>query len=154
MQRWIAVGVVAVMLLVGGGWFARRAYQQNRPQPMWVPLPINPALPMAKRDAIIKELKTKLAEPEVLAQVSRDVGLKQKWHLASDADCARQLRESFFVRAGEADTPMGKVPSINVGVTGKSKEQAVSGEISLRLMEEVRKILGVPSPKAPRPADF
>ena len=143
MQRWIAVGVVAVMLLVGGGWFARRAYQQNRPQPMWVPLPINPELPLAKRDAIIKDLKTKLSDPQLLVKVSRDVGLRQKWQLASDEDCARQIRENFFVRPGEADTPMGKVPSINIGMTGKSKEQAVSGEIAMRLMEEVRKLLGI-----------
>jgi len=150
MQRWIAVGVVAVMLLLGGGWFARRAYQQNRPQPMWVPLPINPELPLAKRDAIIQQLKPRLSDQQLLVKVSGDVGLRQKWQLASDEDCARQIRQNFFVRPGEVDTPMGKMPSINIGVTGKSKDQAVSGAIALRLMEEVRKILGIEAPKDAR----
>ena len=58
MQRWIAIGVVAMLLLVGGGWYARHSYKQNRAQPMWVPMPINPALPLAKRDAIIQDLPT------------------------------------------------------------------------------------------------
>lgn len=144
MQRWIAVAVVAVMLLLGGGWYAHRAYKQNRPQPMWVPLPINPQLPTAKRDALIQELKTKLGDQARLVKVSRDVGLTKKWHLASDDDCAKQIRQNYFVRAGEADTPMGKVPSINIGVTGKSKDREISGEIAMRLMVDVQEILGIP----------
>lgn len=147
MQRWIAVGVVAVLLLVGGGWFARRAYQQNRPQAMWVPLPINPELPLAKRDAIIQELKTKLSEQALLVKVSQDLGLTHKWQVASDAEGARKIRDSLFVRAGEMDTPMGRVPSINIGVTGKYKEHALAGEIAMRLMADVWQILGIPAPK-------
>jgi hypothetical protein len=43
---------------------------------------------------------------------------------------------------------MGKVPAILVGLTGKNKEREVSGEIAMRLMDDVWKILGVePPPK-------
>ena len=39
-----------MMLVLGGGGYAYRNYKLNRPHPIWVPLPINPALPLEKRD--------------------------------------------------------------------------------------------------------
>ena len=84
MQRWIAAGIVAMMLFLGGSYFAYRAYQQNRPHPVWVPLQINPALPLKERDEVIKQLFTKLREKELLVKVSKDLNLKDKWNLTSD----------------------------------------------------------------------
>ena len=41
-----------------------------------------------------------------------------------------------------------KVPSINVGVKGKRKNQELSGKIAMRLMEDVWNFLGIkPPPK-------
>jgi hypothetical protein len=149
MQRWIVAGVVAMMLFFGGGLFAYHSYKQNRPAPVWVPLPFNPEqLPMAKRDEIIIKLKEKLSEPGLLTKVSEDVGLVKKWGLPTNEACAVELGRRLFVKAGDADTPMGKVPAILVGLTGKNKEREVSGEIAMRLMDDVWKILGVePPPK-------
>ena len=42
---------------------------------------------------------------------------------------------------------MGKVPAIHIGVKGKAKESEVSGEIAMRLMDDVWKILGIKPPK-------
>jgi hypothetical protein len=56
MQRWIVIGVVTMALMLGGGVFAYSAYKQNRPHPMWVPLPLNPALPGEKRLEIAMRL--------------------------------------------------------------------------------------------------
>ena len=95
-------------------------------------------------------LKTKLSDQTLLVKVSRDVGLTSKLQLASDEEGAGKIRETLFVRAGEADTPMGKVPSINIGITGKFKDRDISGAITVRLMTDVRKILGLPDPGAPR----
>lgn len=148
MQRWIAAGVVAMLLFLGGSYFAYRSYKQNRPHPVWVPLPINPELGVAKRDELINSLKTKLGTPEVLEKVSKDVGLTQKWNLPSDVECANELGKRLFVKEGDADTPTGPVPAILIGVSGKSKESGVSGQIAMRLMEDVWKILGIkPPPK-------
>ena len=151
MQRWIVLGVVAIALLAGGAWFSYPIYKQSRPHPVWVPLPINPELPVAKRDKVIDDLKTKLGERTLLIQVSRDVGLVGKWHLASDEEGARIIGERLFVKAGDADTPMGKVPAIHIGVTGNNKESGVSSEIVMRLMNDVWTILGIepPAKKAP-----
>lgn len=135
-------------LVFGGGLMAYRTYKQNRPAPVWVPLPINPELPVAKVDEIVGKLKTDLSDEELLRKVSQDVGLTQKWELASDEEGAREIARRLFVKSGEADSPMGKVPAIHIGVTGKRKEREVSGEVAMRLMDDVWKILGIkPPPK-------
>jgi hypothetical protein len=148
MQRWIVAGVVAMLLMGAGGFFALKIYKENRPAPVWVPLPINPELPVAKRDEIISKLKTELAASDRLLRVSKDVGLAGKWKLSSDEDGAAELASRLFVKEGEADTPQGKVPAIHIGVKGKRKEREVSGQIAMRLMDDVWEILGVdPPPK-------
>ena len=134
------------MLVFGGGLFAYRNYKQNRPHPMWVPLPINPELPVEKQDKIAKELKQKLCQKEVLAQVSKDLGLTNEWKLSSDEKCADELLKRIFVDVGMKDTPLGRVPSINIGIRGKEKESELSGKISMRLMKDVMHIIKPPSP--------
>ena len=147
MQRWIVAGVVAMVLLCGGGYAAIKIYKQNRPAPVWVPLPINPELPVEKRDEIIAKLKAHLGEKKLLEQVSKDVGLVAKWGLRTDEEGAVEIASRLFVREGEADTPQGKVPAIHIGIKGKRKESKVTGEIAMRLMEEVWKILGIEPPR-------
>lgn len=146
------MAVVAMILVIGGGVFAYSTYKQNRPYPVWVPLPLNPELTGEKRQEIVKELKVKLAENEILVQVSKDLGLTGKLKLPSDEDAAREIAKRLFVKLGETSSPMGgTVPSINIGVTGKTKEKAVSEEIAMRLMEDVWKILGIkPTPRKDR----
>ncbi len=148
MQRWIVLGAVMVALMFGGSFFAYQNYKQNQSQPIWVPLPINPQLPGEKRTELAKELKAKLAKPEILTQVAKDLGLARTWGLNSDAEAGEEIFRRLFVRVGDAATPMGNVPSINVGVNGKVKEKAISEKLSLRLIEDVWKILGIKgSPK-------
>lgn len=146
MQRWIALGVVAIVLLLSGGYFAHRFYEQNRPQPVWVPLAINPAMPVEKRDEMAKDLKGKLQDRVTLILVSKDLRLAQKWHMASDEAAASEIARRLFVKVGEADGPHGKVPSINIGVTGKSKDKDLSTALATRLMDDVWKALGVSPP--------
>ena len=148
MQRWIVAGVVAMLVMGAGGFFALNTYKQSRPSPVWVPLPINPELPVAKRDEIIAKLKAELSKSDRLVKVSKDVGLVGKWKLSSDEDGAAEVASRLFVREGEADTPQGKVPAIHIGVKGKRKEREVSGQIAMRLMDDVWEILGIdPPPK-------
>lgn len=135
-----------MLMFLGGTYFAYKTYKQNRPAPVWVPLPINPELPSKKRDEVIQTLKDKLSEPELLEKVCQDIQLRKKWNFDSDAEAAQDVAERLFVRAGDADTPMGKVPAILIGVNGKIKERDVSGEIAVRLMDDVWGILGVEPP--------
>lgn len=140
-----------MLLLVGGVGFAYYTYKQNYADPIWVPLPIKAELTVEKRDQIARDLKAKLGEPKVLIKVSQDLGLARKWQVGSDEAAAKELGKRLFVTAGEVDTPLGKVPSLNVGVTGKHKEREVSGEISVRLMDDVWKILGIKPPSRQTP---
>ena len=149
MQRWIVFGVVAMVVMLGGGYFAYSTYKQNRPHPMWVPLPLNPALPGEKRQEIIKDLTAKLKDEALLIQVSKDLELPRKLKLRSDEEAAREISKRLFVKLGEMPAPMGgTAPSLNVGVSGKAKDAGISGEIAMRLMRDVWKILGIkPAPE-------
>lgn len=142
------MAVVAMAMVCGGGLFAFRTYKQNLPYPVWVPLPINPELATERQDAIAKGLKVKLLEQRILVQVSKDVGLKKEWQLDSDEQCADELVKRIFVRLGDTTTKMGQVPTINVGVNGKSKDRDVSGKIAMRLIKDVYKILDIDPPLA------
>ena len=141
MQRWIAVSLIVLVLLIGGAGYGYWAVRQNRPYPVWVPLPINPEAPVAMREESARMLKSKLGEREVLIKVSKDLGLPRKWHLATDEDAAAELGRRLFVDATEV--------TINIGMAGKKKEKALTGEIVTRLMEDVKKILGVKAPAKP-----
>ena len=143
MQRWIVLGVLAAILAVGGGGFAYWTYKQNRPSPVWVPLSINPEFSEDKRQGLAKELKEKLSKPEILNQVSVDLQLAKKWNLATDQLAAQEIAKRLFVTVGEMDSPQGRGPSINIGIQGIRRDAAVSGEVAMRLMKDVWKILGI-----------
>ncbi len=137
------MGLIAMAMVFGGGLFAYQTYKQNRPYPVWVPMPINPELPTARQDAIANDLKVKLLDRKILIEVSKDVGLRNEWGLANDEQCAEELAKRVFVRLGDMDSKMGKVPSVNVGVDGKNKEHLLSEKITMRLIKDVYIILGI-----------
>jgi hypothetical protein len=135
--------MLAALLMVGGGGFAYWTYRQNRPSPVWVPLLINPEFSESKRQEVAKELKEKLSKPEILKQVSADLQLAKKWNLATDELAGQEIVKRLFVTVGEADSPQGRSPSINIGIQGTRRDAAVSGEIALRMMKDVWKTLGI-----------
>ncbi len=143
MQRWIVLGVVAMILVLGGGAFGYWTIKQNRPAPIWVPLTMKAEIPYEKRREIAKELKTKLENKEILVRVSKDLGLAGEWKLPSAEAAADELGKRLFVEAGDMDSPEGRLPSLNIGVRGKLKEKDLSGKIAVRLMDDVAKILGI-----------
>jgi hypothetical protein len=150
MQRWILLGVATVFLAVCGSGFAYWTYKQGRPNPVWVPIPLNREVPDEKRAEIADKLRENLNRSEVLNKISADLHLAKKWNMSTDEIAAKEVAKRLFVKIGEADTAMGKVPSINVGVEGTRKDAAVSNEIVMRMMKDVWKILGVkPPPEKP-----
>ncbi len=141
MQKWIVAGLVAIVIFCVGGWFAIKAYKQNRPHPVWVELAINPKLPTKQRDETIGMLMEKLRDRRILEQVSRDVGLKRKWQLATEDAAVDEIAKRLFVRPGDTQGKIGRVPALHIGLKGKRKESVVTGEVAVRLMPEVVKIL-------------
>jgi hypothetical protein len=146
MQRWIVLGVVGIILTAGGAMLALRQYRQNRPAPVWVPMPLNSEVPEEKIKALVKDLKEKLSKPEVMLKVSKDLSLSSKWSLASDDAAAKELTKRLFVKIGETEAKDGKVPSLNIGVSGPEKDREISTNITKRIMQDVWPILGIKPP--------
>ena len=146
MQRWIAAAVVALVLAAGGAYYARKIYYENMPAPQWVPIPINADRSPDEVDRVVKELKTKLTDEAVLTQVVEDLNLAKNWNLSGDSQAVAELKKRLFVKIGDMDSPLGKVPAIHVGVRGKYKERDLLDKIAERLMTEVSPILGIKMP--------
>jgi hypothetical protein len=112
-----------------------------------VPIPVNPELTTEKRQEVCEELKKALSEEELLLKVVKDLNLTKEWGMASDKEAVAEISKRLFVRPGDADTPMGRVAAIHVGVTGKGRERDLLGQIAARLMKDVFRILGLEQPK-------
>jgi hypothetical protein len=150
MQRWIGLGLLTMFLVLGGGgYFALRIYKENRPQRMWVPMPINSEIPVEEHEEIAGKIRDALMKPEVLLKVSKDLDLPKKMDLPSHEQAVLKLNKVVFVEVDEADSAMGtKIPAIHVGINGTRKNQELSGKIAMRLMDDVWKLLGIkPPPK-------
>ncbi len=147
MKRWLIVGAVTMVVMVVGAWFAYGIYKETRPSPIWVPLVVNQEMTTEKQDEIAKELRGKLLEREYLLGVSKELDLKTIWNMESDEKCADELAKRIFVKAGTHDTPMGRVPSINIGVNGIAKEKENSSKIALHLAKRVWSLLGLKAPE-------
>ena len=137
-----------MMLVCGAGVFGYWTYRQNQPAPMWVEMPINPERTDEEREKTVKELLNRLRDKTLLTKVSKDMGLAGKWKLSSDSAAADELSNRLFVKIGDTAAPIGRVPAVHVGVTGKKKELKLSGDIAMRLMDDVWKILGIKPPPA------
>ena len=133
--------------MMGGSALAYRTYQQNRATQVWMPLTINPDLPAERTDQTVNMLRQKLSEHVLLVQVSKDVGLAKKLKLASDDAAASELGKRLFVEVGKADSPLGKVPSLNIGFNCKVKEFRTMSDCVNRLSKDVLSLLGIAEPK-------
>ena len=147
MQRWIVIGLVIVVLGMGGSAYALWNYRQNRPAPMWVPMPIRAELTEEKREEIVVDLRKRISTPEILLAVSKEINLAQKWDLPTAEIAADELKKRLFVKAGDMATSTGSVPAILVGINGSRKEKQISSDVAVLLMNHVWKILGIESPK-------
>lgn len=144
MQRWIALAVVGLVLLLGGGAWGFRAYKNSRPYPVWVPLPLNDSQPEDSRKAFAKQLEAELRKPALLSTVVKELGLAAKFKVASDEAAVAELNKRIFVRLSSGTNSMGaRVPQLDVGVDGIRSEEPVVRAIVSRLMAEIDRIFNV-----------
>ena len=144
MQRWIALGVVAFVLFLGGSYFGLKAYKQSRPHPIWVPLPLNVELDKEKRDQACEQLRTYVMDEKRVQAIASDLKLANTWSLPSDEAAAAELKKRMVVRTGSMAGPMGEVPAIHVGLNGTRKEIPTTEKIVGRIMVDVKVALGGP----------
>lgn len=142
MQRWIALATVMLVLLGAGGYFVRREYNLNQPDRIWCPIPIE-KMEEADRNGLSKQLHAEMRKPARLSAIVKDLQLAAKFQVASEEQAVAELEKRVFVELGMIDTPLGaRLPSLNVGVKGIRRENALLREISARQMEDVKKLLG------------
>ncbi|HVJ47498.1 MAG TPA: hypothetical protein VM511_13995 [Luteolibacter sp.] len=151
MQRWIVVALIGAILFGLGGGFGLWTYRQNRPQPVWVPLALNESLPPEKREELAKEIKKQLLDGSAVSDAVKETGLARKLRVSSDAEAEADARKLLFVEVGEADVPStgAKVPSINIGFKSPRKSNKAYGEVAMRIMKDVWKMLGIKVPEGP-----
>lgn len=150
MQRWLLIGGAVLLLLFGIGLpTAYHLYKQGRPHPVWLPIPVNPEAPFGQTETTIRMLTAKLSDRENLMRMGRDLGLKEKWEMDSDEEVVDEIGSRLFVRRGDMDTPMGKVPAIHVGLRGTNRDREVSYAMLNALLPDVWKVLGIDPPKKP-----
>lgn len=146
MQRWMLWAVLAAVgmaLLGGGAFYARKQYYANKPDKIWVPLPLRADLSMAEQKDLAEEVDADLRKDERLREIVADLGLKGKFNVADEDAAVKELDRRLFVEVGMADTPGGRVPSINVGVRGISREKVLLHEMTERIINDVLLMIGV-----------
>lgn len=141
--------MVAVLLLGSVGSALVWNHRRNRPDKVWVPLPLSPESSDDARKTFAKQLDKELRKSSVLLGVATDVQLAEKLGLPSAEAAADELGKRLFIEVGQADSPIGKIPSLNVGVNGTSKEHAILGQIAERLMKDVKRVIGANGQPAP-----
>jgi len=146
MQRWIALATVMFVLLGAGGWYFRHDYNMKRPDRIWCPIPVD-KLEEGDRKKLADQLGRQLHDPARLAAIVKDLQLTSKFNVASEQAAVADLAGRVFVELGTADSPLGtKVPSLNIGVNGTRRENALLREISARQMDDVWPLLGMKAP--------
>jgi len=146
MQRWILLGLVGAVILLSAGAFGVWSMRQNRALEQWVPMPLNATSSKEEREQTLKEIQRLLTHDSVLQRVAKEMNLQERFGLKSSEEAVARLKSSMFVREGEFRHPMTQetFPSINIGVSGKTKERALLGEIAMRLTKETHTLLGLP----------
>lgn len=142
--------MVFVVLLAGGagiGYWKYRDYKQNKPTRIWLPIPTKPELSLEQRQEVVTLLKEKLSELPLLTKVSKDSKYAEDMGLATDEAGATDLKQRLFVEIGTAESPAGKVASINVGFSCKVKEFERMKKVTTRIMVDIGNVLGLPAPK-------
>ncbi len=147
MQRWLVIAVIGAILMGLGGGYALYTYRRNLPDKVWVPFAnLNPELTQEQRENFAGQVRKRLLDGSIMTEAVKDTGLAAKLGVASDAAAEEQARKGLFVLAGEVDTPTGRLPSINVGFDCQRKTHKAMGDLAVRLMEDVWKMLGINPP--------
>lgn len=144
MQRWILLGLVAVIILfsaaAGGVWYMR----QNRPDAQWIPMPINATATVEQREQSMEAIRQVVTQERLLLTLVKEHNLQAHWKTGTEYEAVTQLKSVIFVREGETRHPMTQevFSTIDVGMKGKRKEKDILGKIAMRLAAEIRSQLG------------
>ena len=144
------IGIVGLILLLGGGLYGYREYQNNKPGPIWVPLALKTSISMEEQNALAEQIDESLRNEKLLRQIVIDADLQDGFKQPTKEAAIEELKRRLFVKIGTADTPMGSVPSVNVGVSGTRREKKVLERAATRMIKDVWRMIGI-DPETGRP---
>lgn len=139
----MGLGILGLILLAGGGLYALNEYRMSRPGPIWVPLALKADIAQEEQEKIAEQITKSLNEEETLRKIVIDADLQTGFGSATEDAAVEELRKRMFVSTGTADTPMGKVPAINVGVDGTKGESEVLERAATRMIKDVWRMMGI-----------
>ncbi|MEP2776813.1 MAG: hypothetical protein ABJM75_15285 [Luteolibacter sp.] len=147
---WAVLTAVGLVLLGGGALYGLKEYRANKPDKQWVPLALRADLSMAEQKDLAGKLEAELRKDVQLRKVVTDLGLVKKFNVADENAAVKELDKRLFVEVGTAEAPSGApgmpgglVPSINVGVRGIHRENALLKELAMRIIKDVWRMIGI-----------
>lgn len=120
-----------------GGYFWLKNERANRPDRIWVPIPLNTELSHEQHLEFAEKLRDHLSGEEVLAKISIAVGHAQTGPFETEDAAIADLRVRLMCEVGEHHY----APSLNVGFRGKRRENAMLKELTTKLMDELQVVL-------------
>lgn len=126
MRKWLIPGIVAFVLLLGGGAFGIHVLKQNRPAPFWVKIPVRLPADGAQLEKLEKDIRQRVQSDEILVPVVRELDLARRWSLPGEDAALAELRRRVFVRFQAAGV-------LEIGLNGKRKEMATTSEVAKKL---------------------
>jgi hypothetical protein len=137
------LAVIGLLLLAGGGYYGFHQYRMGKSSPRWVPLPLRYDVPMEQQKELARQLEEKLRNDDFLKTVVVDAKLKEGFKVESEEAALEELKRRMFVKVGSFQSPTGSVPSVNIGLEGTRREQAVLDAGSMGLIKEVWRLMGI-----------
>jgi len=134
----VALGGIGLM----GGYVWLKNERANRPDAIWVPIPLNPELAHEQHLEFTDNLRKRLTEDAVLSKISIDVNHRVRGDFATEDASITDLRIRLMCEVGEYND----APSLNVGFRGVSRENSMLRELTERLMQDFNAIISTPPP--------
>ncbi|MFU8892282.1 MAG: hypothetical protein ACNA8L_01520 [Luteolibacter sp.] len=132
----VMLGCVGLM----GGYTWLKNERANRPDRIWVPIPLNTELSHEKHLEFADKLRDRLASDEILGNISHELKLLSRGNFATEEAAVTDLRMRLICEVGEYNY----APSLNVGFRGKRRENALLRELTERLMQDFQAIVNRP----------
>lgn len=140
MQRWMMIaGMVFMLGCVGmmGGYKWLQNEKANRPDRVWVPIPLNAKYDNEQHEAFASRLRTQLGSDEILGKISEEMELQSRGDFPTEEAALVDLRTRFICEVGEHNY----APSLNIGFRGVARENAMLRELTERVMKDFQAVV-------------
>lgn len=127
MRKWLVLGGILCVLLLGGAAAALWKSRQERPTPYWVQISGNFPTDESQRKQLEESCRRFAESNEVLKPIAASLHLAETWKLGSEDEAVAQLRSRVYARL-EGNLLL-------LGANGVKREAKTTQAISQKLSE-------------------